>query len=311
MSQRDDQNRSEKQYGRREMRPRKRGVRRFGGRRKKGKGGGRRGGKQGGRGAPREQSEPRHRDEGGRVSIPREVVLPGDVLATDRTRVGRGAFKDGETVLAAQLGVKALYRDQVAVIPLAGRYIPKSGDEVIGMVVDIMPTFWLVEINSPYPAPLYADESPWKVDFGDTGRYLNVGDLVLAEVSSVDFMKRVRLTMDGRGLRRLSGGQVIEVSHSKVPRIIGKGGSMIKMLKERSGCRIYVGQNGRIWLEGEPGGIQLAVEAIRIVEENAHTHGLTERISNHLKERLSEGAKQEGPAAKGTIEDDFDDKDVS
>jgi len=263
------------------------------------------------KGPSRDQEPSRPRDDGGRVRIPRVVVLPGDVLSTDNKRVGMGAFKDGETVFAAQLGVKAQYRDQVAVIPLAGRYIPKSGDEVIGKVVDIMPTFWLVGINSPYSAPLYADESPWKVAFGETGRYLTVGDLVLAQVSSVDFMKRIRLTMDGRGLRRLSGGHVIEVSHSKVPRIIGKGGSMIKMLKERTGCRIHVGQNGRIWLEGEPEGILLAVEAIRIVEENAHTLGLTERINNHLKDRLSGGNKDEGPKDNGTIDDNVDDKEVS
>jgi exosome complex component RRP4 len=215
------------------------------------------------------------------------VVLPGEVLGGEGLRAGRGAFIEGDMVYAAQLGVKAVRDNQVAVIPLAGRYIPRSGDEVIGKIVDIMPNTWLVEINSPYNAPLHADESPWDVGYGETGRFLTVGDLVLAEVKSVDFMKRIYLTMTGRGMRRLSGGQVIEVSHSKVPRIIGKGGSMIRLLKERTGCRIHVGQNGRIWLEGEPDMIRVATDAIKIIERDAHIHGLTEKIGKLLDEMLN------------------------
>jgi exosome complex component RRP4 len=214
--------------------------------------------------------------------MPREVVLPGEVLGKEGTRAGRGAFVEGDTVFAAQLGVKAVRDDYVAVIPLAGRYIPKTGDEVIGKIVDIMPNTWLVEINSPYNAPLHADETPWDVSYGETGRFLTVGDLVLAEVKSVDYMKRIYLTMTGRGLRRLSGGQMIQVSHSKVPRIIGKGGSMIRLLKDRTGCRIHVGQNGRIWLEGAPDMIRLATDAIRLIERDAHIHGLTEKIGKYL-----------------------------
>jgi exosome complex component RRP4 len=291
----DDRSDGERKFGRRELRPRSRNVRRFGGRRGGRKGGGRKRGHPAGprnedrdRGPPRTDREERGpREDNGRVVIPREVVLPGDILGKVDIRVGKGAFKEGDTVYAAQLGVKSQSRDYVAVIPLAGRYIPKAGDEIIGKVVDIMPSNWLVDINSPYLAPLYANDTQWKVDFGETGRFLTVGDLILAEVSDVDFMKRIRLSMEGRGQRKLSKGHVIEISHSKVPRVIGKGGSMIKMLKDRTRCRIYVGQNGRIWLEGEPGNIMVAMEAIRIIEVNAHTLGLTERISRFLIDRMA------------------------
>ncbi len=93
---------------------------------------------------------------------------------------------------------------------------------------DIGPSNWLIDINSPYPAPLHVNEVPWRVEFGDTSRYLNVGDTILAKVLMVDETKRVQVTMKEQGLRKLQGGQVIEISHSKVPRVIGKGGSMIQ-----------------------------------------------------------------------------------
>ena len=89
------------------------------------------------------------------------------------------------------------------------------------------------------------------MEFGDTARYLNVGDTMLAKVLMVDETKRVQVTMKEQGLRKLQGGQVVEISHSKVPRVIGKGGSMIQMIKNMTNCRIFVGQNGRIWLDGD------------------------------------------------------------
>lgn len=220
------------------------------------------------------------------MDTPRKVVLPGDVLAEGKTKGGDGTYTESGVVYAAQLGVKATYTDMVSVIPLGGRYVPMEGDEVIGKIVDVGPTSWMVDINSPYVGPLYSDETPWDVSYGEAGRFLCVGDLVLARVDNVDALKRVRISMSGWGLKKLNGGHMVQVSHSKVPRIIGKGGSMIKQLKDRTGCRIQVGQNGRIWLDGDPKMILVAVEAIDMIEKNAHTMGLTEGVGRFLDERL-------------------------
>jgi exosome complex component RRP4 len=71
--------------------------------------------------------------------------------------------------------------------------------------------------------------------------------------------------------------------------VIGKNGSMIQMLKNMTGCRIYVGQNGRIWVDGELENIVRAVKAITTIEEEAHSMGLTEKIKKLLEEDSGKG----------------------
>jgi exosome complex component RRP4 len=96
--------------------------------------------------------------------------------------------------------------------------------------------------------------------------------------------------MQEHGLRKLTGGMVMEVSPSKVPRVIGKNGSMIQMLKNMTSCRIYVGQNGRIWIDGELDSIVRAVQAIKMIEDEAHSQGLTEKVKALLERSSGTGA---------------------
>ena len=117
----------------------------------------------------------------------------------------------------------------------------------------------------------------------DLTRYYNVGDLMVCGITNVTSQKLVDVTTKGPGLRKLKGGRVIEVNTSKVPRIIGKKGSMVSMIKQATGCNISVGQNGLVWLEGLPEKELIAVKAIKIIEEKAHLSGLTEKIKKFLE----------------------------
>jgi exosome complex component RRP4 len=213
----------------------------------------------------------------------REVVLPGDLLDTGKLKAGAGTYVQEGKIYAAQLGIKSVKANFVNVIPLGGRYIPSPGDTVIGKVVDIGPSNWFIDINSPYQAPLHVNEVPWRVDFGDTARFMNIGDTLLAKVLMVDETKRVQVTMKEQGLRKLQGGQVMEISHSKVPRVIGKGGSMIQMIKTMTNTRIFVGQNGRVWLDGDIESILFAIRAIKMIEDNAQASHLTEKVREYLE----------------------------
>lgn len=213
----------------------------------------------------------------------REIVIPGDLLDASGLKAGSGAYAEEGKVFAAQLGIKSVKSNFVNVIPLGGRYIPATNDSVIGKVIDIGPSNWLIDINSPYPAPLHVNEVPWRVEFGDTSKYLNVGDTLLAKVLMVDETKRVQVTMKEQGLRKLSGGQVIDISYTKVPRVIGKGGSMIQLIKGHTNCRIFIGQNGRIWLDGEIESMVTAIHAIRMIEEGAQESRLTEKVKEYLE----------------------------
>lgn len=214
----------------------------------------------------------------------RQLVIPGDVIETSGLKPGHGTFVEDGKVFASLLGVRTDHGGYVDVIPLGGRYIPQPDDEVIGEVVDVGPSHWLIDLNSPYPAPLHATESPWRVEFGETSKFMNVGDACLVRVTTVDETKRVQVTMRDRDLRRLTGGQIMEISHSKVPRVIGKDGSMIMMIKEFTHTQGFVGQNGRIWIDGKTEDIVHAVRAIRMIDEHAQQLGLTEAVKAYLED---------------------------
>ncbi len=220
----------------------------------------------------------------------REIVVPGELLAISGKRAGPGTYSEGGKIFASQLGIKSVRPDMISVVPLSGQYMPMRGDLVVGKIVDVSASNWLVDINSPYPAPLHVNEVPWRVEFGETRRFMGVGDVVMLKVVGHDEQMRVQVSMQDHGLRKLTGGMIIEVSPSKVPRVIGKNGSMIQMLKNSTGCRIYVGQNGRIWIDGELDSIVLAVQAIRMIEDEAHAQGLTEKVKQLLETSSERGA---------------------
>ena len=218
----------------------------------------------------------------------RPIVIPGEAVGGPGLKPGPGTYSEGGQLFAAHLGIRNERDGLVSVIPLNGRYIPQRGDAVIGEVTDLGPSHWLVDINSPYPAPLHATESPWRVEFGDTARYLKVGDVIMCHVLSVDEIKRVQLTMQEREARRLTGGMVMEISPTKVPRVIGKQGSMLTLIKDLTRCQIYVGQNGRIWLDGDDRDTAIAARALRLIDERAQAFGLTEAVRELIEQARAE-----------------------
>ncbi len=213
----------------------------------------------------------------------RELVIPGDSLSDSELKSGMGTYFDAGKIYASQLGVKNVRAGYINVVPLGGRYIPRPGDYVIGNIVDIGPSNWLVDINAPYPAPLHVNDVPWRVEFGDTARFLKVGDTILVRIQNVDEIKRVHVSMNDHDLRKLSGGFITEISHSKVPRVIGKGGSMITLIKRYTRCKMFVGQNGRIWVDGDPADMMIAVATIEKIDAEAQIVGLTDSIREFLQ----------------------------
>lgn len=215
--------------------------------------------------------------------VRREVVIPGETVGDRGLRPGPGTYVDRGQIVAATLGVLSVADGVVSVVPIAGQYMPRPGDAVIGRVEDVGPSFWLVDIKAPYPAPLHGTESPWDVEFGEASQYLRVGDTIAAGVLSVDERKRIQLTMRDAPLRKLEGGQLIEISHSKVPRVVGRNGSMIQLIKDFTRVRILVGQNGRIWMDGPPEDAMNAARAIQLIEERAQAVGLTDAVRAFLE----------------------------
>ncbi len=216
----------------------------------------------------------------------REIVVPGDVLDGTGMKPGENAYVLDGKVRASVMGVRNVFQNTVGVIPLKGCYMPTSGDTVIGVIVDVGPSNWLVDIGAPYPAPLHVSEVPWKVEFGDTSRYLTLGNAVILKVLSVDESKKIQVTMKDSGLRKIEGGRLVKITHSKVSRVIGKSGSMITMLKSMTDCRMTVGQNGMIWIDGDDENADVAVAAVEMIEAQAQARDLTEKIKAFIESKL-------------------------
>jgi exosome complex component RRP4 len=62
---------------------------------------------------------------------------------------------------------------------------------------------------------------------------------------------------------------------------------MISMLKKMTGCEIIVGQNGTVLVSGgQPKNEQTAMAAMLMIEREAHTRGLTDRVSEMMNREL-------------------------
>jgi exosome complex component RRP4 len=214
----------------------------------------------------------------------REIVIPSQILGDIKTKkAGRGTFVEDGKIYAEVLGILNQSSRYIDVIPLKGRYDPVEKDFVIGIIIEAMSSSWLVDINAAYPALLHVNEVPWDVEFGETERFLNHGDSIMAKVLQVDKEKKLQITLKDRNLYKIKGGHIIYVEPSKVPRIIGKKGSMISLLKKYTKCRIFVGQNGRIWIDGNDDSVKKVLETIKMIQDESLSYGLTNKIEELLK----------------------------
>src|SRR3990172_7219806 len=148
----------------------------------------------------------------------KDIVVPGEILAEGMDYLpGQGMYRSGNNILASRVGLVKVDGKVLKLIPLSGRYLPKKGDVIIGRVKDITLNGWIFDTNSAYQAMLPMNDA------------------------STDYIQRgADLTMKGPGLRKLEGGRILKVSPSKVPRIIGKQGSMVSMVKKAANCNIVV-----------------------------------------------------------------------
>ena len=224
------------------------------------------------------------------VAEANQVVAPGELLADGDHVLGDNAYKVGTQIFSACIGLLEVDGSRVFVVPLKGGYVPRVGDLVAGRVVDIGLSGWSVDIRAPYPAMLPASETPGPRGprRRDLSEAFDVGDMVVAQVLAFDRTRDPLLTIKGPSLGKVGTGRVVEISAAKIPRLIGRKGSMISMLKQETGCQITVGQNGVALVWGKsPEEESLAVEAIYMIEREAHTRGLTDRIREMI-------AKHEG-----------------
>lgn len=219
----------------------------------------------------------------------KKIVIPGQELAEGMDFLpGENVFRDGNKLVSMKLGLVDVNGRLIKVISFCGSYVPTRNDVIIGKVVSIGPSGWRVDIGYAFEAGLGLKEgsSDYIERGADLSKYFDIGDYIVCQVVNVAGAKLIDLSMNGPGLKKLGSGRLFNVNPAKVPRIIGKQGSMITIIKEATKCRISVGKNGWIWLSGENLKDELVgVEAIKKVEAESHISGLTDRIKDFLEKK--------------------------
>ena len=216
-----------------------------------------------------------------------QFVLPGDVIATGDYKLEQNVVLDGNRVLSTAIGFSEINDDLITVNPLVGLYTPKTDDLVIGKVVSHNALSWEIDINSYYPGILIGtdvfgkDYSPSR---DDLSLKLKVGDIILARIANVNSRDPL-LTIIGENLGKIDSGELIKISPAKIPRLIGKQGSMIQTIESATSASITVGQNGMIILKcDDSAGLKKAIASIKTIDMIQHDANIEEKIKNILDE---------------------------
>lgn len=232
----------------------------------------------------------------------REIVVPGEVLTEDTKNFqpGRGTIynRNRSKIVSLNIGLKQIKKNYINVIPLRGFYTPHPGDKVIALVVNKNPVKYRCDINAKELGVLKSKNTikrggnsrsfrgggGGRPSYGEsnTEKY-EIGDILIVKVLSADRINETELTTVGKYLGTKNNGIVISIDPPKIPRVIGRDGSMIRMLKNLTKCNIFVTQNGRIWIKGDD--IiheRLLIESVRKIAREAHTEGLTDRMQEFI-----------------------------
>lgn len=218
-------------------------------------------------------------------TIERKQVIPGDVIASGDYRYGSYIEKRGDDYIALRIGLAEMGRDGLRLNPLTGPYLPRAEDQVIGKVVDMNGFGWVVDLNSCFFGYL-----PASFVFGrefspathDLTTKFKVGDIIGCKIESFDRSRDPQLSIRGPGFGKIPEGEIVKISPTKVPRLIGRRGAMINTISGKTECDIKVGQNGVVVVAGPPDGVLKAVHVIRMIEDEAHVADLGRKVEGYL-----------------------------
>ncbi|MBN2126803.1 MAG: hypothetical protein JW703_00245 [Candidatus Diapherotrites archaeon] len=199
----------------------------------------------------------------------KKIVVPGELVSVERKRLGSNVYVQEGKIYSECLGLVEDASSSASVVCLKGMYVPRDGDLIIGIVKSEKFAGYLIDVNSIYSSFISKKE---------LNEMLKPGTVVSAKVMEVNEMKELVLGSP----RVFFGGEVIDVSPVKVPRLIGRDASMLNVLKQGTGCNLIIGKNGRIWVKG--GNIPLLLNAIQKIEDEAHLSNLTNKITAFLAE---------------------------
>ena len=219
----------------------------------------------------------------------KRYVLPGDVITTAPLRLRENVTLKGKRILATAIGLSDVSHDSVRVIPLTGVYIPKIDDLVIGKIKYIHGNSWFADINSCYEGMLLAKDVFGRgsnTTLSDMKTRLDKSDLILARIANYDRTREPLLSIAGQNLGKIDSGELIKISPAKIPRLIGKHGSMIQTIEAATNATVTIGQNGLIVLKCDnSAGLKKAIASIKMMDKALHDTNLMEKVQNLLDEK--------------------------
>ena len=198
----------------------------------------------------------------------KKLVIPGELVSQERKRLGSNVFVSDGKIYSKVVGITELDDEKASVVPLEGKYMPQQEDVVIGVVSRVVFAGYGVNINSFTES--FIPKSAMRED-------LKMGDLISAKISYVNELREADLGFP----RRMFGGEVIEVIPVRTPRLIGKNGSMLELLKQGTGCDIVIGKNGRVWARN--GNSELLRKVVTFINDNSYKSNLTNSVEAFFK----------------------------
>lgn len=232
------------------------------------------------------------------MDVRRKYVIPGDVITSGPYRPEQNVTLEGKKIMATAVGVSEIFDDSVKVIPLTGKYNPKINDLVIGMIISHTSLSWELDINSYYVGFLPASDvfgRDFSAHADELATKLKPGDLVAARIANFDRTRDPLVTVSDRDLGKIESGELVKIAPNKVPRLIGKRGTMIQSIESATNAIITIGQNGWVAVACDSTeGLLKAKKAIQMVNDKAHAVNLTEQV----RELLGKDGESTPPANK-------------
>lgn len=218
----------------------------------------------------------------------KDLVTPGELLAEGMDCLpGANTYRQNDQIYAKILGLVYFVGKVIKITPLCGPYVPKTRDKIIGKVIDITLNGWRVDTSTAYSAILNIKDatSRYVRKDEDLSKIYAIGDYLVVKIVNVTSQNLIDLAMREPGLDKVTGGRIIKINSQKVPRLIGKEGSMVNLIKAKTNCEIVIGQNGLVWIKGVPEQEYIAEQVVKFVEEKAHQSGLTEKVEQFLSQK--------------------------
>jgi exosome complex component RRP4 len=210
-------------------------------------------------------------------------VVPGDLVARGNYRIYSNVIKNDGEFYSIFVGNAEVAGGRVRVTRLSGPYIPKIGDQIIGMITDVQPLAATVDINSYINGYIMANAfykrriDPSKRDLSEK---IRVGDLLNARVSRIERGRDVSLSLEQRW--RVDGDAIFYISPAKAAYLLKSKSNIISKVKASTGAGIVMGINGVIVVKGEKDSISKISEAVKVIENHTGLYGLEDAIMEVL-----------------------------